>query len=341
MHGWLEEAAQRPPPPSPLGGRWRLGRRRPRPRRPLPRQRGWPPRSIGGRARRRARGAASAPSWTPAGARAGARSARLRAGFAGMSALLLVAVVAGVVALDQRNQARRRPAPRPRSGSARRRWRRTRSTARCCSRARASTLEDSVPDPRNLLAHCSGAAAAIGVSWHRRAGDVAPSARMGGACRVQDEERNCGPRRHARRRPGVARVVARGVITAPGLRPHRLRLALGSSRRTVLECDRSWLDIARAPHIVEVTACASRAGANWRACSSLAVEGARPRAATLGRRSFDARTACRWAVAELFSGDASGTFACRPARGARRRRVRGQRSGHRSSVHDAAPSRAP
>ena len=71
-------------------------------------------------------------------ARAGAPSAGCALVLAGVAALLVLAVIAGVVALDQRGSARGRgDRPPRRSASAPRRSPTTTSTARCCSPARA------------------------------------------------------------------------------------------------------------------------------------------------------------------------------------------------------------
>ena len=99
LRGWLDEDVARPPPAPPAArGRARLGRRRPRGRRPLPR-----------------RALAAALDWAAghggelepterafleAGRRAsGAAQRRLRAGLAGVASLLVLALIAGIVAL--------------------------------------------------------------------------------------------------------------------------------------------------------------------------------------------------------------------------------------------------
>ena len=63
---------------------------------------------------------------------------RLRAVLAGVATLLVLALIAGVVALDQRGQRARRGDTRPtRSASAPAPWSSPSSTARCCWRGRA------------------------------------------------------------------------------------------------------------------------------------------------------------------------------------------------------------
>ena len=99
------------------------------------------------------------------GRRASGRAQRrLRAVLAGVASLLVLAVIAGVVALDQRGNARargdrgRRAAPR-RPGARRRRPR----PRRCCSPARAWRCDDSLQTRSNLLAALLKSPAAIGV----------------------------------------------------------------------------------------------------------------------------------------------------------------------------------
>ena len=80
------------------------------------------------------------------------RQRRLRLVLAGVASLLVLAVIAGVVALDQRGEARAEATRRRRSGSAPGRCSERTSTARCCSRARASRSTTRCDTRGNLLA---------------------------------------------------------------------------------------------------------------------------------------------------------------------------------------------
>ena len=93
---------------------------------------------------------------------AGERSQRrLRARLAGVGALLVFAVIASVVALAERGNARDEALPRMRSGWALRPSSRTTSTARCCWHAGVE-LDDTVQTRGNLLAGLLEGPAAIG-----------------------------------------------------------------------------------------------------------------------------------------------------------------------------------
>ena len=100
--------------------------------------RAWPPRSTGRPRTTPSSTRPSARSSTRAARRASARSAACALVLAGVACLLVLAVIAGRVALDAaRQRPRRGDRGRRRSASARRRSSRTTSTARCCSPARA------------------------------------------------------------------------------------------------------------------------------------------------------------------------------------------------------------
>ena len=68
----------------------------------------WPPRSTGRPSMATSWTPPSAPSWRRGRRASGRAQRRLRAGLAGVASLLVLAVIAGFVALDQRNQARAR-----------------------------------------------------------------------------------------------------------------------------------------------------------------------------------------------------------------------------------------
>ena len=141
LRGWLDEDAEgrrlhRPPRRRRAG----VGRRRRDAGEPLPRRPRWPPRSTGRpRTTPRADARRARVPATPAAAAERARPAPAARWSSPASArCCVVTVLAGAVALDQRNRARDAgdAAAAQRLGA--RRWRRTSSTARCCSRARAS-----------------------------------------------------------------------------------------------------------------------------------------------------------------------------------------------------------
>ena len=111
LRGWLEEDAEGRRLHRQLACRGaRLGRRRPRPRRALPRRAPGRGARLGGRPRARAQRARARLPRRERGARAGAPQRRLRMVLAGVAALLVLAVIAGAVALDQRGNARARGA---------------------------------------------------------------------------------------------------------------------------------------------------------------------------------------------------------------------------------------
>ena len=132
--------------------------------------RGSPRRSTERRARDRAqRARARLPGGQPARERTRGRGARranrrLRALLAAVAALLVLAALRRrAVARPARRGPRRGAHRRGRSGSAPRRSSRTTSTARCCWRARAWRIEDSLQTRSNLLAALLRSPAAIGV----------------------------------------------------------------------------------------------------------------------------------------------------------------------------------
>ena len=82
---------------------------------------------------------------------------RLRVVLGGVSLLLVAAVIAGFVALDQRGNARPRPGSRRHSGSAPRRSPSTRWTARCCSPGRRSRSTTRRPRRATCSPRCCAA----------------------------------------------------------------------------------------------------------------------------------------------------------------------------------------
>ena len=238
------------PPAAPAArrGRARLGRRRARPGRPLPRRAGWPPRSTGRPSTMPSSTPPSAPSSTPDGVRAGAPQRRLRLGSRGVGALLVLAVIAGAVALDQRDQARDAgDAPPTRSASARRRWYRDDLDRSLLLARQGVALEDSPQTRGNLLGALLKSPAAIGVlPGRRRVAGLASAPTAARSVTTGASAAGCG-----RRRPHTT-VVARPVHTpAPWFRRH-LRFdrasARGSrsalSRPSILDV-RTWRGVTR------------------------------------------------------------------------------------------------
>ena len=135
----------------------RVGCGRARSRRALPRRAAGRGARLGGGPRSRAqRDRAGVPRRRPP--RGGRAQRRLRLVLAGVASLLVLAVIAGLVALDQRGAARARGDDRGRAaprgpgahGS-------PSSTARCCSPARASRSTTRRRRAATCSRHCSGA----------------------------------------------------------------------------------------------------------------------------------------------------------------------------------------
>ena len=144
--------------------RARVGRGRPRPRRALPRRAPGRRRSTGRPATSPSSTRPSARSSTTSRRASGRAQRRLRVVLAGVASLLVLAVIAGVVALDQRGRARAEAtaAAAQRLGAQALVGAAT-STARCCSRARASRSTTRSQTRGNLLAALLKSPAAIGV----------------------------------------------------------------------------------------------------------------------------------------------------------------------------------
>ena len=202
--------------------------------------RGWPPRSTGRPSTMPSWNRPSGRSSTPRAAPAGAPSGACAWSSPASAALLVVAVIAGVVALDQRNQARDQAtvAAAQRLGA---QALASGDLDRSLLLARQGVaLADSAQTRGNLLAALLKSPAAIGVLRRRQRPADGPSrsARDGRTLAVLSGDSRLSSVRH--RDPAPARPPAddprRLVRAEPGVRPRRSRLAVGGERAAGARC---------------------------------------------------------------------------------------------------------
>ena len=206
-----------PAPPAPKR-RTRVGRRRPRPRRAVPRRAAGLDAGLGGRPRRRSQRDRAGVPRRRAGPPSERSQRRLRAVLAGVAALLVLAVIAGVVALDQRGSARDEADRGRRSATRRPRACSTTELDRSLLLARQGVrARRHGPDARaTCSAPCCSSPAAIGVMRADRATILSAAAQPRRAHARRRQHRGPGPLlRHAD--PAARRHTCSPAPNHPGI----------------------------------------------------------------------------------------------------------------------------